>query len=139
MQLLYIVFLFLALILESTIIKAPLVLALIVAISSLEKVEAVFFVAFLAGLMLDIISFSSPGLRSLFFVSLVFMIYFYERKFEINNLFFVLFASIVGSSIYTAIFYPSPFFVVQILVGVSFSLLVFRLLSGKVRRRLSYE
>lgn len=139
MRILYILFLILALILESTIIKAPLVLSVIAAISSIEKVETVFLVAFIAGLILDVITFSTPGLRSLFLISFVFMIYFYERKFEINNLLFVIFSSVVGSFIYIVLIYPNSFFLLQMGISVVTSVLVFTILSKTVKKKLAYE
>ncbi len=139
MRILYFLFLILALILESTIIKAPLVLSVIAAISSIEKVETVFLVAFITGFVLDVISFSSPGIRSLFLISFVFMIYFYERKFEINNLLFVVFSSVVGSFIYIVLIYPNSFFLLQMGISVLTSVLVFIILSKTVKKKLAYE
>lgn len=89
---------------EATFITIPLVLIFLINFLVIEKKSWVFPAAFCFGLMLDILTLRYLGSTSLFFVTFLFIINLYERKFETSNLFFVLFASFVGSFFYLTIF-----------------------------------
>jgi len=89
---------------EATFITIPLVLLFLINFLVIEKKSWVFPAAFLAGLALDILTLRYLGSTSMFFVTFLFIINLYERKFETSNLFFVLFASFIGSFFYLTIF-----------------------------------
>lgn len=86
--------------LESTITTLPLVLLIILFLSVVNRTNEVFLIAFLSGLFLDLLTLGRLGTSSLFFVTFVFIIYSYQRRFEIETLHFVIIFSLVGSLIY---------------------------------------
>lgn len=102
-MILFSIFLFLAILLESTITTLPLVLLLILFLAVTRKSNDVFVVAFVAGLILDILSFGWIGFSSMYFVLLTFLIFMYQRKFEIETVNFLVLFSFFGSLIYLLI------------------------------------
>lgn len=92
-----IIALIIALLLEGTVTTVPLVLVFLLCLLIIKRETIVFFIAFLAGLLLDILSVRTPGISSLFFITFLFMILLYQRKYEINSYPFVFFASVLGS------------------------------------------
>jgi len=96
----FLVSLLVAIVLESTITTLPLVLLIILFLSVINKKKEVFVIAFFAGLLLDVLSFGRIGLSSLYFTIFVFLIFLYQRKFEIETLYFVAIFSFLGSFIY---------------------------------------
>ena len=90
----------LAILLESTITTLPLVLLLILFLAITRKSNDVFAIAFISGLFLDILSFGTIGLSSLYFVVLVFIVYMYQRRFEIETINFLILFSFFGSLVY---------------------------------------
>lgn len=86
----------------------------------------VFFVAFLLGLFLDVISIRPLGYTGLIFAVFVFFVFLYKRKFETQTLTFVFFTTFLGSFIYLMIFgYNNVFF--QSLTSALFAVLLFKL------------
>lgn len=86
-----------AILLESTIITLPLTLLIIIFSAITIRKNEVFFLAFLAGLLLDVLTFRNIGWSSLFFTMAVFTVFLYQKKFEIDSLSFVLVISLIGS------------------------------------------
>lgn len=91
-------------ILEATITILPVLLCLLVVISIHEKSNKIFVLAFISGIVLDVMRVDPIGLRSMFYAVLLFLIFLYERKFETSNPVFVFFASIIGSIGYLLLF-----------------------------------
>lgn len=89
---------------ESIFTSLPISLLLLIPIFVLEKKSWVYVAAFLAGLAIDIFNIRFLGSTSLFFVIFLLIINLYRRKFEISNIFFVLFSSFIGSFFYLIIF-----------------------------------
>ncbi len=86
--------------LESTIITVPLTLLIIIFSAVTLKNNDVFILAFISGLLLDILTLGTIGLTSAFFVSFVMLIFLYQKKFEIESLSFVSMAAFIGSIVY---------------------------------------
>jgi rod shape-determining protein MreD len=93
-----------ALFLEGSITTLPLVLLVLLVMTVIYRQSFVFSVAFLAGLLLDLLTMRAVGQTSVVFVLFVLFIRLYERKFEVETLPFVLFASGIGTFIYGLIF-----------------------------------
>lgn len=110
-MILIIFFLLVAILLESGIVSLPLTLIVLLFGAVMIRKNEVFVLAFLSGALLDIVSFKTIGASSLYFTFVVFLIFLYQRKFEIGNLYFIIGSSFFGSLIYL------------IITGVSFSLL----------------
>lgn len=105
---------------------APLFLAVVSITAILHKEVDALYLAFWGGFLLDIVSVRPPGGTSLFFISWVFFILLYERKYEINSLPFAGISTLIGSFIFLQIFdYPNIF--LQAIVSSMIGLLIFGL------------
>jgi cell shape-determining protein MreD len=96
----YFLFIILAALIESTVSTLPLSFLLIFFLAVSLRENSIFPLAFLSGLLLDFLSFRLIGLSSLYFVSFSFLVLLYQRKFEIDTPYFVLFFSFFGSLFY---------------------------------------
>lgn len=92
--------LFIAILLESTLVTIPISLLIIIFASIVIRKNEVFAMAFLAGLFLDILAIRDIGWSSAFFVTLVLIILLYQKKFEIESLHFVAITAFIGTFIY---------------------------------------
>jgi rod shape-determining protein MreD len=90
--------------LETSITTLPLVFLTLLCLAVLTRKEWIFIIAFIAGLALDVSSFRALGQSSLYFVLFIFLVFLYERKFEISTKYFILIASFLGSFGFLIIF-----------------------------------
>lgn len=102
-------FLILALVLCLTIVLGtlttiPMIVAVIICFTVVFKNPWVFIAAILGGLFTDIFFLRTLGSTSLFLVIFVFMIFLYQRRFEIQTMPFVFIGTFLGSVIYLKIF-----------------------------------
>ncbi len=104
MSLFLLVLLLLSLILEGALISLPFVFILLLIILIKKKESWVFLLAFLFGILLDALSLRPLGQSSVFFLLFLFAVLIYERKFEIDNLFFVAISSFIGSLVFLSLF-----------------------------------
>lgn len=95
---------FFAILLEGTITIIPLVLAVLLVTAVMLKSRGVFILGFLAGILLDALSFHIIGMSSVYFLLVLLFVFLYDEKFEIRSAAFVFFMSLVGSMIYLWIF-----------------------------------
>src|SRR6266700_5012533 len=84
-------------IIEGTITTLPLVLIFLLLLAIRRRDEVVFVVAFISGLVLDILRLHTVGGTSLFLLCFLFLVLLYERKYEIDSLPFVILAAFVGT------------------------------------------
>lgn len=89
--------------LESTITTLPLVLLIILFLAVIRRSNDIFAVAFFSGLFLDLLTFGRFGVSALYFTVFVFLIYSYQKKFEIETLHFIALFSFFGSLFYLLI------------------------------------
>lgn len=99
-MIIFLISLALGILLESSITTVPLTLVSIIFLAVSRKSNDVFLIAFLAGLILDILSFSLVGISSIYFVTVTYLIFLYQKKFEIETLNFLLVISFFGSFFY---------------------------------------
>ncbi len=129
-------FLFLSIILESSVTTLPLTLMILIFSAIAVRRAEIFFVAFLSGLFLDILAVRPIGLSSLFFVTVVFIGFLYKRKFETDTSTFVIglsFISSLGYLVLTGVSTPVPnALVASLFAGISF--FIYKLRQGKVER-----
>ncbi len=92
--------LFISVLLESTLITLPLTLITVIFAAVTLRKNEVFILAFFSGLMLDILTLKSVGISSLFFTLVVFLIFLYQRKFEIGTFYFFATSTFLGSLLY---------------------------------------
>lgn len=104
MRLLILILLIIALLLESSVTTVSLLIPIIVVATVLLKDSVVFLLAFIFGILLDILAFKMVGVSSMFLTFLVFLILMYERKFEIQTPSFIIFSTFISSFIFLLIF-----------------------------------
>jgi len=119
--------LLLALLLEGTVTTLPLVLIVLLCLTIFRRDAIVFPVAFLAGILLDILTVQTIGVSSLFFTVMLFMILLYQRKYEINSYPFVAAAAFLGSFGFLFVFGRGNVFL-DTIVNVFAALILFALL-----------
>lgn len=123
--------LFIAILLEATITSLPLGFIVLLCGAVVYKQTGVLVIAFVSGLVLDILLFRIVGTTSLFFLVMLLLAFLYERKFEIQSIPFVAVFSFIGSLAYCLIFIKSEI-LLQAIVSCIFTItlfLVLRLLS----------
>lgn len=82
----------------------PLICLLLLTIFLKDKKSWVFGFAFISGLIVDILLARPFGQTSLFFVTFVFIVLLYGRKFEIQSPFFILLSAFLGEILYLFLF-----------------------------------
>src|SRR5579871_616076 len=89
--------LLIAILLESTLLVLPCVFLVLFCFGILFRQAALPLWSFFAGMLLDILTFHTIGMSSLFFLVFFGILFLYERKFEIQSIKFVLVFSFLGS------------------------------------------
>ncbi len=113
---------------ESVFTTIPLTLLVILFITIVLRESDVFIFAFLSGLLLDIFSYRVLGISSAIFVTLITLVFLYQRKFEIESFNFLVLISFSGTLVYLFITGASNL-IFQTLFStllISFSYLVFK-------------
>ena len=123
-----VVLLLIALFLESSVTSIPLVLLVLISFTVIYRNYSVFIMAFIFGLILDILTFKTVGISSLFFISVMFLILIYEKKFEIKTNYFVILASFLGSFFFLFIFGYGNI-ILQSFLSILIGLLIFQVLN----------
>jgi hypothetical protein len=103
-QKVFVLLLLLAVFLQGSVTTIPLPFILLVVLYCFYQSDWVFLSAFLSGIFLDILLVQTVGMSSIFFVVSLFLIFLYQRKFEIASYYFVFFALLIGSGLYSLIF-----------------------------------
>lgn len=99
----FLALIFLVAFLSLVVASWPIVFILLTFLAFVSKTW-IFFLAFFMGIILDLMLFRFLGATSLFLTTFLFLIFLYEKKFEIHTLPFVLIVSFVGSALYLMIF-----------------------------------
>ena len=128
-----ILFLIIAAILESGVTTLPLTLLILVFAGVVTRSNNIFFLAFFAGLALDFLSFRTIGISSIYFVSFVFLIFLYQKKFEIQTLRFIIIFSFLGSLFYLILIGINNFFIQSVFSAIlsSLSFFIFSIFNKK--------
>lgn len=95
---------------EGSVTTLPLVLVCLITLAAHTKSSRVYAYGLLGGCLLDILTGRPLGLTGLIFSIFLFMIFLYQRKYEIDSYIFVCFASIMLSLIFSVIFASSGLF-----------------------------
>jgi len=122
-----IIFLF-SLFLESSVTTLPLVFLTVLCLAVLTSKEWIFVIAFIAGVLLDALSFRALGQSSLYFILYIFLVFLYERRFEISTKYFIFIASFLGSFGFLIIFSYNNL-ILQSLMSSIIGVLIFSILS----------
>ncbi|MBI2195874.1 MAG: hypothetical protein HYU48_02415 [Candidatus Levybacteria bacterium] len=120
---------------ETSVTTLPLIVGTFVLFAVILQRDWVFVAAFLSGLIFDILTLRTIGTTSIFLIVLIFTIFLYKNKFEIETIPFVFIACFFASFIFliTAGFSNLllPAFIVSIFASV-----LFRLLSAPLRGKI---
>lgn len=100
MKLFWVVLLIFLSLLEGSVTVFPLVLIGLLIVWIMRQESWVFILAFCVGMLLDIFLLQTPGMSSLYFVLTIFSIFLYERKYGVQTVPFVFFASFFSCLFY---------------------------------------
>lgn len=110
MLILLLILLSVSILLEGTMTTLPFVLIVLLISGIARRSTMVFSLAFFAGLILDLLTVRLLGSTALFFLLFLFLIFLYQKKYEINSYPFVLVSSFAGAILYLNFFdYNSVF------------------------------
>ncbi|MEK7573492.1 MAG: hypothetical protein AAB531_03635 [Patescibacteria group bacterium] len=124
----FLVLLFLlSLVLQGSVTTIPLVLVLLLNLAIATKKTSVFLIAFLCGVVLDIMLSNPLGQSSIFYLLILATVFLYERKFDVQTFPFVFISSFSGSLIYL-IFFDGRFIFLQAITSALISIGFFFLL-----------
>lgn len=111
-------FIVLSLILQGSLVSFPLVFISLTLIAIKKKENYIFALAFVLGLILDSFYFKPLGATSIFFLVFLFAIFTYERKFEIDNPFFIFISSFLGGMCLFLIFGDSNILLKSLITAI---------------------
>jgi cell shape-determining protein MreD len=121
-----IVLLLLTLILEVSLTTIPLLFLVLLCLMVLFKENWLFALAFVFGLLFDLLSFKTIGISSAFFVLALFLVLLYQSKFEIATGYFVVIASFFGSLLFLIISGYTHLIIVQAILSSIIALVLFK-------------
>lgn len=121
---------FFAVIAQGELSSFPIILDVLLISYILTRSTKIVTASFISGIFLDIFTVKTVGISSMFFVVFLFLVFLYERKFEITTLPFVLITSFLGSLGYlvltqdTILFFES---LVSAIITVGLFTVIFRI------------
>lgn len=126
-------FLIFAVILESGITTLPLSLLILIFAGIVTRNNNIFLIAFFTGLVLDFFSARTIGLTSAYFISFIFLIFLYQKKFEIQTLHFIIISSFFGAIGYLILTGVNSFIIQSVFATIlsSFSFFIFSIFNTK--------
>ncbi len=133
-MLLSFVLLFISLILESSLTTIPLVFVFLLCLTVVYKENFLFFLAFIFGIFLDVLSFKTIGISGIFFVTFLFLILTYQRKFEIRTYPFILISSFLGSLGYLLLLGYTNSVIFQSIISSLLGVSIFYFLNKSVKQ-----
>lgn len=122
------VLLILALCLEISVTTLPLVFVSLLCLIVVLREDWLFIAAFLTGLLLDLLSFRTLGLSSIFLVSFLFVVLLYQGKFEIDTGYFVAAVGFLGSFLFLFLVGSTQLIIVQAIFSSLIAWLLFKLI-----------
>lgn len=138
MYLYSIVLLLFAVLLEGSVTTLPVTLVVLVLLYCLFKEDLVFLLATVSGVILDVLLVRSVGGSSMFYLFVLFLLFLYQRKFEIDSYYFVFFALFISLCIYLYFFSFSlsiSGLIFTTFLGTSVFLLLQKVVSQKERKK----
>ncbi len=128
----------LSFLLEISVTTLPLVFLTLLCLAILTRKEWIFVIAFIAGVVLDALSFRLLSQSSLYFIGYIFLVFLYQRKFEIATKHFVFIASFLGSLGYLLLFSYGNSIVLQSLISSAIAVSIFTLLQKLDKHKAIY-
>jgi len=128
MKLLAVLLLSVALILQASLTTIPLIFLCLLVFMVLLRANWLFVLAFIFGILLDLVAFRTLGTSSIFLIVVLFLVLLYQSKFEIATNAFIIVVSFLGSFGYLFLLGYHQNLLLQSLVGSIISLILFKLL-----------
>ena len=116
----------LALVIEGVLTTLPLTFVALLIFFILRRETYIFYIAFIAGIILDLLSVRTIGISSIYFVTVFFAVLLYERKFEIKTIIFVVLSSFLGSLGFLFITSFSNIIILQAIVAAGLAIVMFK-------------
>lgn len=95
--------------LQSTLFSIPAMIPVLLLYFIYSKNPNTFFIAALFGVLIDILLLNPIGATSIFLCVFLFISSLYTRIFEMDTFYFAAVFTLIGSAVYSYIFYPSNF------------------------------
>jgi cell shape-determining protein MreD len=128
MKYLALVLLLLALVFEVSLTTLPFIFLVLLCLMVIFRGNWLFAVAFIFGLLFDLLSFKTVGISSLFLVLVLFLVLLYQSKFEITTVYFVAIASFLGSFLFLMLQGYTHSIILQSILSAIIGLLLFKLI-----------
>lgn len=132
------ILLYLAILLEGRITTLPVVLDVLLFLVLFLDERVVLVFAFLAGVFLDFLTIGAIGIRSIYFLLFVVVLFLYWQKFEVKTVAFVATFSFFGGILYL-LFFGYTSILLQAVVNSLLCIVVFYFLSPLFTRKIHYE
>lgn len=116
-----------AVLLEGTLTSIPITLGCLICLAVMRRDTSIFLPAFLAGLFIDMFHVHQIGITSIFYISFLFLILLYKKKYEIYSSPFILMASFFGAFL-MQLFFGAEMILIKSLLTAVFSVLLFAVL-----------
>jgi cell shape-determining protein MreD len=120
--------LLISLVLEASLTTIPFVFLVLLVFIAISRANWLFVLAFIFGILLDLVGFKTLGMSSIFFLVFLFLVLLYQSKFEIATNAFVWGASFVGSFVYLVLFGGNQNLLLQAVLSSIIGLLLFKLI-----------
>lgn len=120
--------LLLALILEASLTTIPFVFLILLVFMALSRANWLFILAFVFGILLDLVGFRTLGISSAFFLIILFLVLLYQSKFEIATNAFIVAASFFGTLGYLILVGFDQNLLLQAILSSIIGLLLFKLM-----------
>ena len=114
--------------LEVSLTTIPLILLVLLCLMVLLRENWLFLVAFIFGLLFDLLSFKTIGVSSAFLVLILFLVLLYQSKFEITTGYFVTIAAFVSSFLFLFLQGYTHAIILQSIFSAMIGLLLFKLI-----------
>lgn len=124
----FVILILISILLQACVTTLPLVILFFLNAAVVAKKTWIFPMAFLAGLVLDVLLLNPLGMTSIFLVIFLFVVLLYDKKFDIQTFPFVFLASFIGSLIYFIVILHNPNIFIQAIISAVISILSFFLL-----------
>jgi cell shape-determining protein MreD len=135
MKFIAIALLLLALFLEVSLITIPLIFLVLLCFVVIFRENWLFPLAFIFGILFDLLSFKTLGVTSAFLVLILFLVLLYQSKFEITTGYFVIIASFLGSLLFLFLQGYTHLIFVQAVVSSIIALSMFEILKKMVENK----
>lgn len=116
----------------SVVSTIPLAVILLTLGAIVFRKSWIFAAAFFLGLIFDLLYLRPLGYTSIIFCIFVFLVFLYERKFEVQTVPFVFFGVFLGSFVYLKIFGYNQA-IIQSAVNAFLGVLLFKILNSKIK------